>query len=663
MGPPSEVTSSTEHDVRSAQSGDRKAFGRLVARYQGMVLRYARAWLRDEDAARDAAQETFIEAFTRLHQLREGAAFPGWLRRIALKQCDRRTRGFRLKRGEAGELPMDPPQVHALEVSQRRAEVREAIEALPPHERIVVALHYLGEEAQPEVAAFLELSLDTVKKRLSRARRRLEATLGQIEEVVTTEPTEAFADPIHLFLALRAGDQEAVGAVLDRRPELLEAPEQWTAEEALAGGFPLAHRATPLVLAVSRGDEPMVEALLARGATVDATCDCEARETPLMAAVVHGRQGVVRRLLEAQADPHQADRRGVEPLHVAALRGDRSLMALLQSFGADPGRPDPEGRTAEALFEEHRRRDRSAGEPPRRDRPGREPAPVRPEAGAPGAEASGTEGSEPGADVLPRASSSAAQRVDQGEPLETGIKAVDLFAPLERGMLVRVHGRAETGLMVLVGELSHALRRSGLDLVWASWLPRPWFKGELDTIAARSGLSPRVETAGLDALLGAADLSQSVVVVFAQEGLEAEVEARLPRLRAEAALTLVVDPWLPATRNELEPPVLAPPFDAVIVTDPALAEAGIFPAIDMQRTASRRARALRHRRVEEATRRRHDDGRTRAFLSQPFFTCAHETGMLGVRVDLKDTLTGFEGVTAGRFEHVPPNELGYRGAL
>jgi len=35
------------------------------------------------------------------------------------------------------------------------------------------------------------------------------------------------ADPIRLFLALRAGDRDAALGVLDRRPDLVEAPERW----------------------------------------------------------------------------------------------------------------------------------------------------------------------------------------------------------------------------------------------------------------------------------------------------------------------------------------------------------------------------------------------------------------------------------------------------
>jgi len=43
----------------------------------------------DSGLAQDVAQEAFIDAYLSLGKLREPAAFPGWFRRIVLKQIDR----------------------------------------------------------------------------------------------------------------------------------------------------------------------------------------------------------------------------------------------------------------------------------------------------------------------------------------------------------------------------------------------------------------------------------------------------------------------------------------------------------------------------------------------------------------------------------------------
>ncbi len=157
------------------------AFGQLVARFQDLAFGCAYAVLRDFYLAEDAAQQAFFAAWQKLGQLREPEAFPGWLRRLVLTECNRLTRGQRLR-----FVPLEPsldvktsapdPQAIA-ERNELRAQVAAALQALPPHERMVTALFYIGEYSQAEISAFLELPVTTVVKRLYTARQRLKKTL------------------------------------------------------------------------------------------------------------------------------------------------------------------------------------------------------------------------------------------------------------------------------------------------------------------------------------------------------------------------------------------------------------------------------------------------------------------------------------------------------
>lgn len=61
-----------------------------------MAYGYAYAILGDFHLAEDAAQEAFITAYRNLSQLRDANAFPGWLKRLVLTQCNRMTRKKRL---------------------------------------------------------------------------------------------------------------------------------------------------------------------------------------------------------------------------------------------------------------------------------------------------------------------------------------------------------------------------------------------------------------------------------------------------------------------------------------------------------------------------------------------------------------------------------------
>lgn len=68
--------------VVSAQGGDRQAFDQLVNEFSIPIYRYSLMKLRDNDAANDLTQETFVRAWLKLHLLRRPQAFKGWIKQI-----------------------------------------------------------------------------------------------------------------------------------------------------------------------------------------------------------------------------------------------------------------------------------------------------------------------------------------------------------------------------------------------------------------------------------------------------------------------------------------------------------------------------------------------------------------------------------------------------
>lgn len=84
--------------IIKAQSGDLAAYDQLVCQFQDMTVAYAYSVMSDFHLAEDAAQEAFVEAFLCLPKLQELLAFPGWLRRIVFKHCDRLTRNKKVPR-------------------------------------------------------------------------------------------------------------------------------------------------------------------------------------------------------------------------------------------------------------------------------------------------------------------------------------------------------------------------------------------------------------------------------------------------------------------------------------------------------------------------------------------------------------------------------------
>jgi RNA polymerase sigma-70 factor (ECF subfamily) len=164
-----------------------EAFGQIVRRYQDLVYGYALSLLGDRDLAQDAAQETFLAAYRALPQLADPEALPGWLRRIARTHALRLVRGARpdvapLADDQAADEP--GPAVHdpaaAAEAGELRRALAAALEVLTPREREATVLFYVSGLSYEEVARFLDVPVNAVKKRLQAARKRMHERMDEM---------------------------------------------------------------------------------------------------------------------------------------------------------------------------------------------------------------------------------------------------------------------------------------------------------------------------------------------------------------------------------------------------------------------------------------------------------------------------------------------------
>ena len=153
------------------------AFEMLVARFQDMAYASAYARLGDRHLAEDAGQRAFVSAWQKLSQLREPEAFPGWFKRIVHTECNRISRGKKFLHVSIDQAREARSSINDPQTSIERAELERAlfrsIEELSEAERTVITLFYLNEESHRDIAAFLEVPMTTVAKRLYSAKHRL----------------------------------------------------------------------------------------------------------------------------------------------------------------------------------------------------------------------------------------------------------------------------------------------------------------------------------------------------------------------------------------------------------------------------------------------------------------------------------------------------------
>lgn len=235
----------------------------------------------------------------------------------------------------------------------------------------------------------------------------------------------------------------------------------------------------------------------------------------------------------------------------------------------------------------------------------------------------------------------ASMRCSTGESglLETGIKAIDVLAPLPAGSLVGLIGDAQTGKMVLVEELIHRL-----------------------------GDAPEAIS----------------ILVFVEAPTEVTVIRNL-EYRTSAAVEAIYLPVTDASAEALKP--ITGELDAVITLSRSMAEHQLYPAIDPLESTSRMLSpeivgkehydvATGVRRFLEQTAKRPSDDRSRddtvmehraaqiqRFLTQPFFVAEAFTNQPGQVVPRTAAVQGCKALLEGRHDDLTEDVFYMAGTL
>ncbi len=173
-----------EEVVARILAGESELFEILMRRYNQRIFRVARSILGDAPEAEDVMQETYVRAYTQLGQLRDFRRLPAWLTRIAVHEARARRRRRGRFVGLANVLEMDRDGRLATgrgaRTPEQRAgnsELREllttAIDRLSESHRLVFVLREVEGLSTADAAASLDISTDSVRVRLHRARNAL----------------------------------------------------------------------------------------------------------------------------------------------------------------------------------------------------------------------------------------------------------------------------------------------------------------------------------------------------------------------------------------------------------------------------------------------------------------------------------------------------------
>src|SRR5207302_228253 len=190
--------------VAELKAGSEDAYAWLIGEFHQPIYSLVYRILTDPADAADTTQEVFLKVFRGMKHFNGQSSLKTWIYRIAVHEASNRRRWW--FRHKARETSMEPMENEASQSSglalketlvdeaespfdcvaheEVRARVEEELRKVPEPYRSTVILRDLEEMSYEEIAEVLEISLGTVKSRLTRGREALRRRLsGYIREV------------------------------------------------------------------------------------------------------------------------------------------------------------------------------------------------------------------------------------------------------------------------------------------------------------------------------------------------------------------------------------------------------------------------------------------------------------------------------------------------
>jgi RNA polymerase sigma-70 factor (ECF subfamily) len=166
-------------------------FEAFMQNYQNMVFSTAMRLVASHAEAEDIAQEVFLKAYERFAELRESPTAPGWLKTVATNMSLNHLSRYRARwtffselfagRDDDEEREIELPGSGDVDEELSRSDthefVEQALQKLPPAQRVPLVLYHLEGLRYEEIAAKLSVSLGKVKTDIHRGREALRRKL------------------------------------------------------------------------------------------------------------------------------------------------------------------------------------------------------------------------------------------------------------------------------------------------------------------------------------------------------------------------------------------------------------------------------------------------------------------------------------------------------
>ena len=178
---------SDQHLIKRLKEGDKHAFRSLIEQYKHMVYTLALRIVKNEEDAEEVSQDTFLKVYQSIKSFKGDAKLSTWLYRIAyhrsldyIKKNKRKPHTTRLEWEEVSNIQMAEMTWDHMETLEKRQIIKTALGHLPGEDGVILSLFYFESLSLKEISGVLNITVNSVKVKLHRSRKRLASILEKM---------------------------------------------------------------------------------------------------------------------------------------------------------------------------------------------------------------------------------------------------------------------------------------------------------------------------------------------------------------------------------------------------------------------------------------------------------------------------------------------------
>lgn len=166
-----------ENLVKKAKKGNEEAFSKLILAEKDSLYKIAISRMKTIEDAEDVIQETVIEAYVKIHTIRKNESFKSWIRTILLdmiKTFYERKAKKDIKIQTKLMENFEKDNVNNIIKTEQDMDFKMLLNKLENEDRTIILLFYNDGYKIKEISKMLNMNENTVKTKLSRARKKIE---------------------------------------------------------------------------------------------------------------------------------------------------------------------------------------------------------------------------------------------------------------------------------------------------------------------------------------------------------------------------------------------------------------------------------------------------------------------------------------------------------